>query len=123
MVGNERRMQPKRKMTRHGSEATTSIRIRHVHEELRAHKSYQTDLRQAQTYMNDIGVHLAAFRPRTGPNGPSPRSADHVVAAHRPHRLSVTCGKVWLVPNGGLASFLGEMRVVPSYKYKGRGSK
>ena len=60
MLGNERRMQPKGKVTRHGSEATTSQQIRRVHEDLRAHQSYQTDLRQALTHIHDIGAHLAA---------------------------------------------------------------
>ena len=64
MLENEKGRQPKRKMTRHGSEATTSQRIRCVHEDLRAHQSYQTDLRQALTHIYDMGVHLAAFQPK-----------------------------------------------------------
>ena len=48
---------------------------------------------------------------------------DHVVAAHGPHRLSVTHGVTWLATHGGLASFPGKRRVIPSYKYEGRGLK
>ena len=69
MLGNERRMQPKSKVTRRGSEATTSRRIRCVHEDLRAHQSTQTDSRQAHTHIHGMRAHLAAFRPRFGPNG------------------------------------------------------
>ena len=42
MLENERRMQPKSKVTCHGSEATISRQIRRVHEDLRVHQSYQT---------------------------------------------------------------------------------
>ena len=42
---------PKSKVTRHASEATTSRRIRCVHEDLRAHQSTKTDSRQAHTHI------------------------------------------------------------------------
>jgi len=61
MLGNERRMQPKSKVTRHQSEAKSSQRIRRIHEDLQAHQSFQTDSRQAFTHVHDMGVHLAAF--------------------------------------------------------------
>jgi hypothetical protein len=77
MLGNERRMHPKSKVTHRWSKTTTSRWIRPVHEDLRAHQSTQTDSRQAHTDIYDMGAHLAAFWPKTGPNGASPRSADH----------------------------------------------
>ena len=61
MLGNEKRMQPMSKVTHHGSEATTSRRIRRVHEDLRAHQSYQTNVRQAHTHIYDMGAHLEDF--------------------------------------------------------------
>ena len=61
MLGNERIMQSISKVTRHGSEATISRQIRRVHEDLRAHQSYQTDFRQALTHIHDMGAHLAAI--------------------------------------------------------------
>ena len=75
------------------------------------------------------GVTLTVFWPKTGANGASPRSADQLGRLAQwwrptgPTASQMTRGKVWLIPNGGLAHFLGEWLVVPSYKYKGRGSK
>ena len=60
--GNERRMQLISKVTRHRSEATPSRRIKRVHEDPRAHQSYQIALGQAMTHIHDMGAHLAAFR-------------------------------------------------------------
>ena len=54
-------MQPISKVTRHRPNAKSSRRIRRVHEDLRAHQSYQTDLRQALTHIYDMGAHLAAI--------------------------------------------------------------
>jgi len=59
-------MQPKSKVTRHWSEATPSRWIRRVHEDPRAHHSYQTALRQAMTHIHDMGPHLAVSKPRIG---------------------------------------------------------
>jgi len=123
MLGNERRMQPKSKVTCHGSEATTSRRIRRVHEDLRAHQSTQTDSRHALTHIYDMRAHLAAFRPRFGPNGHVVWPADHYGCptimvtrpcggGPRPHRLSVTRGISWLVLHGGLASFPGWLPLI-----------
>ena len=61
MLGNEKRMQPMSKVTHHGSEATTSRRIRRVHEDLQAHQSTKTDSRQALTHIHDMGAHLTVF--------------------------------------------------------------
>ena len=121
-------MQPTSKVTRHQSVATPSQRIRHVHEDPRAHQSYQTNLRQALTHIYDMRVHLTAFRPRTGPNGPSPRSADQqgrlawCWQPTGPTDSHMTRGSVWLVLHGGLAQFSGKRLVVPPYIYEGRGS-
>jgi hypothetical protein len=70
-------MQSTSKVTRHRSEATPSRRIRRVHEDPRAHQSYQTALRQAMTHIHDIGAHLEVSRPRIGPFGHLFWSADH----------------------------------------------
>ena len=43
-AAHERKTQPISKETHHRSEATPSRRIRRVHDDLRAHQSYQTDL-------------------------------------------------------------------------------
>ena len=59
-AAHERETQPVSKATRHRSEATPYQRIRRVHEDPRAHQSYQTDLRQALTHIHDMGAHLAA---------------------------------------------------------------
>ena len=59
-------MQPTSKMTHHQSVATPSRRIRHVHEDLRAHQSYQTASRQAMTNIHNMGAHLTVSRPRIG---------------------------------------------------------
>ena len=77
IIGNERRMQPKSKVTHCWNEATTPRWIRHVNEDLRGHKSTQTDSRQAHTHIYDMGAYLAAFWPKTGPNRANPRSVDH----------------------------------------------
>ena len=61
MLGNERRIHPKSRVTRHESEATTSRQIRRVHEDLRAHQSTKTDSRQALTHIHDMRAHLAVF--------------------------------------------------------------
>ena len=105
----EKETQPMR-MTHHQSEVKPSQQIRCIHEDLRAHQSYLTDSRQAMTHIHNMRAHPAAFRPRTGPNGLSPRSADLQVA--RPsgdgprappplRRHVVRCGwspmTVWLV--------------------------
>ena len=129
ILGNKRIMQPINKVTCHRSETKSSRRIRHVHEDLWAHQSYQTNLRQALTHIYDIRVHLAAFRPKTGPNGPSPWSADHHGRPIMwwwptgPTDSHMTRASVWLVLHGGLAQFTGKRLLVPSYKYKGRGFK
>ena len=74
-------------------------------------------------------VHLVALQPKTGTNGPSPWLADHHVRPTMwwwptgPTASQMTCGEVLLVLHGGLGRFSGEWLVVPSYKYKGRGSK
>ena len=109
-AAHERETQSISKETRQQSEATTSRQIRRIHMDLRAHQSYQTDSRQAMTHIHNMRAHPAAFRPRTGPNGLSPRSADLQVA--RPSgdgprappplkRHVVRCGwspmTVWLV--------------------------
>ena len=59
-AAHERETQPISKATRHRSVATPSRQIRRVHEDPRAHQSYQTDLRQALTHIHDMGAHLAA---------------------------------------------------------------
>ena len=61
MLGNEKRMQPMSKVTRHRSEVKSSRRIRCIHEDLRAHQSIQIDLRQGLTHIHDMGAHLTAF--------------------------------------------------------------
>ena len=58
---SKKRMQPMSKVTRHRSEVKSSRQIRHVHEDLRAHQSYQTDVRQAHTHIYDMGAHLEDF--------------------------------------------------------------
>ena len=121
-------MQPTSKVTRHQSVATPSQWIRHVHEDPRAHQSYQTNLRQALNHIYDMGVRLTAFRPRTGPNGPSPRSADQqgrptwCWQATGPTDSHRTCGNVWLVFHGGLAQFSSKRLVVPPIYMRGGGS-
>ena len=57
------------KATCHQSEAAPSRRIRRVHEDPRAHQSYQTASRQVMTHIHDMGAHLAVSRPRIGPFG------------------------------------------------------
>ena len=64
-------MQPTSKATRHQSVATPSQQIRRVHEDPRAHQSYQTNLRQALTHIYDMGVHLTAFRQEPGQTFPA----------------------------------------------------
>ena len=59
-------MQPTSKTTCHQSEATPSRRMRRVHEDPRAHQSYQTASRQAKTHIHDMGAHLPVSRPRIG---------------------------------------------------------
>ena len=108
MLGNEKRMQPMSKVTHHGSEATTSRRIRRVHEDLRAHQSTKTDSRQALTHIHDMGVHLAAFSPKTRPNGLSPQSAGLVLTAHGPHHLSDNTWRDVDDPQRRFGSFLGQ---------------
>ena len=74
-------------------------------------------------------AHLAAFRPRFGPNGHVVWPTDHHGRPSMwwlptgPTTSQMTRGEVWLVPNGGLAQSPGEWQVVPSYKYKWRGCK
>jgi hypothetical protein len=119
-------MQPISKVTHHRSEATPSQRIKHVHEDLRAHQSIQTNLKQALTHIDDMGGHLAASGPRIGPIGHSPRSADHEsrpTMCRRPTSPTAsqyTHGSVWLVLHGGLGRFLSKLLVVPPYIYEGR---
>ena len=122
-----RETQPISKATRHQSEATPSRRNRCIHEDPRAHQSYQTDSRQVLTHIPDMGAHLAVFWPKTGANGASPRSAEQLGRPAQwwrptgPTASQMTRGEVWSVPNGGLAHFSGKRLVAPSYKYKGRG--
>ena len=79
----EKETKPMR-MTRHQSEVKPSRRIRCIHKDLQAHQSYQTDSRQALTHIYHMGVHVAASRLKTRPNGLSPRSADLQVARPSP---------------------------------------
>ena len=62
-------MQPTSKLTHHQSVATPSRQIKRVHEDPRAHQSYQTASRQAKTHIHNMGAHLAVSRPRIGPFG------------------------------------------------------
>ena len=116
-AAHERETQPIG-VTHHRSKAIPPRPIRRVHKDLRAHQSYQTDLRQAQTNVHDMSAHLAAFRPRTEPNGRSPWPADHVVMAHGPHRLG---DDMWHLVVGAPWRFGFIPGVAPSYKYEGRG--
>ena len=68
-AAHERETHPISKVTRHQSEATPSQRIRRVHEDPRAHQSYQTASRQAMTHIHNMGANLAVSRPRIGPFG------------------------------------------------------
>jgi hypothetical protein len=91
----------------------------------RATKSTQDKPKPIYMTRGALSSHLTEDRAkRAQPTvGRPPWSVNHVVAAHGPHRLSVTRGISLLVLHGGLAYFPSEMRVIPSYKYKGRGSK
>ena len=71
-------MKPTSKVTRHQSVATPSQRIRHVHEDPRAHQSIQTTLRGAHTPGYDMGAHLAASIPSLKRFGHLFRSADQL---------------------------------------------
>ena len=62
-------MQPTSKATRHQSDATPSRRIRCVHDDPRAHQSYQTASRQSMIHIHNMRPHLAVSRPRIGPFG------------------------------------------------------
>jgi len=55
--------------TRHQSKVKPSRQIRRIHEDPRAHQSYQTAFRQAMTHIHNMGDHLAVSRPRIGPTG------------------------------------------------------
>jgi len=129
MLENERRRRPKSKVTRRGSEATTSRRIRCVHEDLRSHQSTQTDSRLAHTHIYDMRAHLAAFRPRFGPNGHVVWPADHhgcpTIMVTRPcgggPRAPPTLSDKWHLVVGAPWWFGFIPGVAPSYKYKGRG--
>ena len=129
MLGNERRMQPKSKVTRQRSEAKSSRQIRRIHNDLRAHQSIQTTSRQAITHIHNMRAHLAASRPRFGPNGHIVWPADHDCQPTMwrrptgPTAFQLTCGSVWLVLHGGLAQSPGKWLVVPPYIYEGRGLK
>ena len=64
------------KATRHQSVATPSRRIRCIHEDQRAHQSFQTALRQAMPHIYEMGAHLAMSQSSLEPNGDLYRSAD-----------------------------------------------
>ena len=87
-------MQPKSKVTRHQSVATPSQRIKRIHKDLRAYQSYQTNLRQALNHIYDMGGPLNSLPTKNRAKRAQPtvgrpaRSADQVVMAHRPHRLT-----------------------------------
>ena len=70
-------MQPTSKATRDQSVATPSRRIRRIHEDPRAHQSFQTTLRQAMPHIYEMGTHLVVSRSSLGPNGHIFWSADH----------------------------------------------
>ena len=111
VAAHERETQPTC-MTRHRSKAIPPRPIRRVHKDLRGHQSTKTDSRQAMTHMHNMRAHLAAFRPRTGPNGLSQgrltsRSSDLVVTAHGPHRLSDDMWRGVDDPQRRFGSFLG----------------
>ena len=69
-------MQPTTKVTHHQSVATPSQQIRRIHEDPRAHQSYQTTSRQAMTHIHNMGAHQAAYQTKMGPFGHTFRSAD-----------------------------------------------
>lgn len=123
MLGNERRMQPMSKVTRHRSEVKPSRRIRRVHEDLRAHQSTQTTSRQAMTHIHNMRAHLAASRPRFGPNGHLVWPADHVVAAHGPHRLSNDTWRGVVGPQWRFGSMPGRMAGGSVLQIQGEGCK
>ena len=128
MLGNERRMQPKSKVTHHRSKAKSSQQIRRIHNDLRAHQSIQTTSRQAITHIHNMRAHLAASRPRFGPNGHIVWPADHDCQPTMwrrptgPTASQCTCGVLWLVLHGVLGRFSGKWLVVPPIYMRGGGS-
>jgi len=125
VLGIEKRLQLISKVTCHRSETTHSRQIRCVHEDPRAHQSYQTALRQAMTHIHDMRAHLVVSRPRIGQIGHSPRSADHgrPTICRRPTGLTTSQsvrGSVWLVLHVGLGKFSSKWLVIPPY-IRGKG--
>ena len=84
-------MQPTSKATRHQSDATPSRRIRCVHDDPRAHQSYQTASRQAKTHIHNMGAHLEVSRPRIGPFG-------HLFWSTDLHGRLTICRRLWTSP-------------------------
>ena len=69
-------MQPTSKTTCHQSVVTPSRRTICIHEDPRAHQSFQTALRQAMPHIYEMGAHLAVSQSSLGPNGHIFWSAD-----------------------------------------------
>ena len=84
-------MQPKSKVTRHQSEVKPSRRIRSIHEDLRAHQSYQTNSRQAMTHIHGMGPHLAVSKPRIG-------LFSHLFWSTDLHGRLTICRRLWTSP-------------------------
>ena len=115
MLGNEKRMQPMSKVTRHQSEVKSSRLIRRVHEDPRTHQSTKTDSRQALTHIHDMGGPpsslLTKDRGKLGQPkaGRATRSPDLVVAAHGPHRLLDDTWRGVVGPQWRFGSISGRM--------------
>ena len=69
---------------------------------------HPNNLKTSHATIHDMRAHLAASIPRFGPIGHSPRLADHVSAAHEPHRLLVCTWQRVVGPPCRFGSIVGQ---------------
>ena len=99
------------------------------HMDWRAHNHSKTDLSSTESSTRGMRAHLAVPQPKIKAVGGKAWLADHVGRPSRPW-LPPSPAAMWSFPIGPPMSISGdsnaplaEKLLVPSYKYKGRGSK